>query len=131
MPLGIEDIIHQKFAAQVKQLELYNKLNCIWWSYDASGEKRSPITGSLLKSKGLNSGQADYHFITLRGDIAHIIYIEFKRPKIGTKPAGKQSENQIKFQQRLKASNIKYYLAYSVDEGIKILEKEGIIKYDN
>lgn len=127
MTLGIEDKIHKQFASQVKTLEFYDKLNCLWWSYDASGEKRSAITGSLLKTKGLNSGQADYHFITLRGHIAHIIYIEFKRPKIGTKPAGKQSDNQIEFQRRLEADNIRYYLAYSVDEAIRVLEKEGVL----
>ena len=49
MPLGVEDKIHKDFATFLT----YNKrnLDCIWWSYDASGEKRNKpiVCDSLIK----------------------------------------------------------------------------------
>ena len=49
--LGIEDKIHKDFAAMIRQYELYKKLNCAFWSYDSTGEKRTAMTASLLKAK--------------------------------------------------------------------------------
>lgn len=120
--LGYEDIMHKQFGGMLRQYEGYGKLKCEFWSYDGSGEKRNLITGSLLKAKGLNGGKSDYEFRKLVGELMHHIYIEFKAPK------GKQSDNQVKFQVTCdKSSNDRYYLAYSVEQGIKILEKEEIL----
>ena len=143
--LGPEDLIHKEFGALIRRYEALGKLDCAYWSYDASGEKRTAMTASLLKAKGLNGGKADYLFIKtcdIKGIIIDFYFwIEFKKPKTGridfTKPttpkiwssAGKQSDTQKAFQEIFKnSSNSKYYIAYSVNEALKILEKEGVIK---
>lgn len=124
--IGNEGKLHKDFANLVRQYEGYKKLNCIRWSYDASGEKRSAITGSLLKAKGLRTGKPDYEFI-FKGcinnlPIACYLYIEFKFGQ------GKQSESQKVFEESVKEFlNIKYYIAYSVEEAINILIDNGII----
>jgi hypothetical protein len=137
--LGIEDKIHKDFAAIIRQLELYKKLNCNFWSYDSTGEKRTVMTASLLKAKGLQSGKADYLFIKNRqcgrkhgcnSPIFETLYfwIEFKKPKTKS-AAGKQSESQKDFEDIFKDSvNSFYFVAYSVKEAIEFLEKNGVIK---
>jgi hypothetical protein len=61
--IGQEGILHKQFGALMKKYEMLKRLDCIFWSYSGSGEKRSLTTASLLKAKGLKSGQSDYHFI--------------------------------------------------------------------
>ena len=120
--LGPEDIIHKNFAGLMKQYEGYKQLNAVWWSYDASGESRSKTTGGLLKSKGLRPGKSDFEVRTLRGDIMHHIYLEFKAGK------NKQQVNQKDFEFTCEGSiNNRYYVVYSVEEAVGVLEKEGII----
>jgi len=122
MALGKEDIMHKNFGGLLKQYQAYGKLDCQWFSYDASGEYRKKTTGALLKAKGLNPGHPDYQFRKIKGDVMHHIYIEMKVEK------GKQSENQKKFEETCGDSiNNRYYLAYSVEEALKILEKEEIL----
>jgi hypothetical protein len=116
-----EDTIHKAFAQIVRGYESIRKLNCSFWSYDASGEYRKAVTGGLLKAKGLKPGQSDYLFKTIRNGIAHHIYIEFKTEK------GKQSPNQKLFEQSCIAENEKYYIARSAHEGVELLIHEKII----
>jgi hypothetical protein len=123
MPLGKEDIIHKQFAAMINMYQRMNKLTAVFWSYDASGEHRNKTTGSLLKSKGLTPGKADYEFRTIKEDnICHHIYIEFKTD------TGKQLPSQKAFENTCIAANNRYYIARSVEEGLSILKKEGILK---
>lgn len=133
--LGLEDIMHKQFGGLMRQYEGYGKLNCAYWSYDASGEARTKTTASLLKSKGLNGGKGDYFFIKQqkaliipgKNAIDHFIWLEFKKPKTTT-AKGKQSDSQKEFESKFKDSiNSRYYLVYSVQEAIKILEREGIL----
>lgn len=120
--IGVEGKIHKDFANLVKQYEFYKKLDCIWWSYSASGEYRKPTTGALLKAKGLKTGFPDYWFIYRIENIDYNLYIEFKANK------GKQSENQLDFENKFKDSkNSFYYLARSVKEAINILTKHKLI----
>lgn len=122
--LGPEDIIHKQFANQIAAYGMWKKLNkdMVWNSYSASGEKRNLTTGSLLKAKGLTKGFPDYHFRLKKGDIMHHIYIEFKAGK------NKQSFEQKEFEKSCEGvKNERYYVAYSVDERIQILERESII----
>ena len=125
MALGKEDIMHKNFAQQMALFGIYKQLNkdCVWYGYNAAGEYRKPQTGALLKAKGLARGEPDYCVRLKIGDIMHHIYIEFKAGK------NKQSEHQIEFEKTCEdVVNERYYLAYSVDEAISILEKEGVIK---
>lgn len=123
--IGAEGLIHKKFAIIVKQYELFYKLNCIFWSYNAAGEKRTPITGALLKAKGLKTGQADYTFYYQNRNSynVNILFLEFKAKK------GKQSDSQKDFASKFeKNDNAKYEICYSVNEAVAVLEKFEIIK---
>jgi hypothetical protein len=119
--LGKEDQLHKQFAALIKKYEKMGKLNCSFWSYDASGENRTLQTGALLKAKGLRPGKSDYEFKIVKSGIAYHIYIEFKTE------TGKQSPNQKLFEESCRAVNESYHIARSVQDGLKILEEEGII----
>jgi len=120
--LGKEDYFHKNLASIIKGYESYGKLNCSWWSYDASGENRALKTGQLLKAKGLRPGKADYEFRKLKGEIMYHIYLECKTE------TGKQSSSQKEFEETCKESmNDKYYIARSMEDAMSILEKEGII----
>jgi hypothetical protein len=128
--IGIEGKIHRDFANIVKQYEGYNKLDCLFWTYNASGEKRDKVTGALLKAKGLACGFPDYVFFKKRQVISvfepeydlKVIFIEFKSEK------GKQSESQKEFEAKFSnLQNASYNLAYSVEDGINILIKNKII----
>lgn len=122
MPLGPEDLQHKQFANTIKHYKALNKLNCCFWSYSPSGEKRNAITGSLLKAKGLTKGIPDFEFRLLKDKIMQHIYIEFKYGK------NKQSPEQVYFQKTCDESiNDNYYLAYSVDDAINILIDNGVI----
>lgn len=124
--IGKEDLLHKNFASHIKTLQQFNKLHCLYWSYDASGEYRKKTTASLLKAKGLMKGKPDYEFITEchpQLSFSYTIYIEFK-----VKP-NKQSKEQKQFQENCKKTgNLKYYLCYSVDEALDALKEWGIIK---
>lgn len=139
--IGAEGHLHKQFGSLMKKYEALKRLDCIFWSYSGSGEKRSLTTASLLKAKGLKPGQPDYMFIKKRPDIStayltyppqyksidHYIYLEFKKPKTAT-AKGTQSATQKDFQARFKDSiNSRYYIVYSIDEALKVLEKEGIL----
>jgi hypothetical protein len=123
--LGEEDRSHKSFASLVRGYETIGKLNSPWWSYDASGEYRNAKTGALLKAKGLRPGKADFEFKTIRNNITHHIYLEFKT-KIG-----RQSPNQKLFENTCFAENEKYFLVRSVQEAINILINENIIIDEN
>ncbi len=116
--LGKEDILHKQFANTIRGYEAYNKLNCTFWSYFPSGEKRTFTTGSLLKAKATQTGVADFFFIEKKGDFHRLTWIEFKTEK------GKQTESQKEFEAKFKDD---YFIARSVDEGVKILVKRGIV----
>ena len=121
--IGEEDRMHINFGLIIQKYETYKKLDCVFWSYVASGEYRKPTTAAMLKKKGLKAGQADYFFIKRdKNLIDHLIWIEFKTQK------GTQQENQKEFEKVFEvAKNSQYYLARSVEEGLKILEQEGVL----
>lgn len=123
--IGAEGKLHKDFAGIIKQHEGYNNFNCIAWSYNASGEKRTAITGALLKAKGLATGWADYTFYKATNGICEVIFLEFKADK------GKQADSQKEFEQKIKDSgcpNIHYYVVYSVQEALDILQKHLFFK---
>lgn len=129
--IGNEGRLHKDFASIVRQYESYKKLDVLLWSYFPSGEKRSAITGALLKAKGLAKGIPDYFFIQKRSVISafepeydvKIVFIEFKFGK------GKQSYSQVEFEKKMGGlQNVTYRLCYSVEEAINVLLKEKIIK---
>ena len=123
--IGAEGLIHKNFADLLRVKEYLNQLNCVFWSYNAAGEKRSPITGALLKAKGLKTGQADYTFYYQNRNsyTVNILFLEFKAKK------GKQSESQKDFASKFEnKNNVNYEVCYSVNEAVTVLEKFGIMK---
>lgn len=123
--LGEEDHMHIQFANHIRALDTYGKLDCIWWSYDAGGENRSLITGSLLKKKGHKKGKPDYCFrqvVGLDNCYTQYVYLEFKTAK------GKQTEEQKEFEETCKHSHLEdYYVVRSVNQAIKVLTEQEII----
>lgn len=136
--IGQEDIMHKQFGTLMRQYEGYKKLNCVFASYMPFGEKRTLQTASLLKAKFTKTGVPDYLFIVqktagpyntfeTRPVEEHFIWLEFKKPKT-LSAKGKQSDSQKEFEKKFKYSvNSRYYLVYSVEEAVKILEKEQIL----
>lgn len=126
--IGSEGKIHKDFANIIKQYEFYQKLDCLFWTYNASGEHRNSITGALLKAKGLACGFPDYIFfkkILLEEYYVEVVFIEFKAGK------GKQSDSQKKFQAKFEGlRNAHYYLCYSVEEALKVLRDEEVLKVE-
>jgi hypothetical protein len=122
--IGPEGKLHKNFAQCIFKYEFYKKTDpSLVWSYSGSGEKRSMATGALLKAKGLRKGFPDYHFKVTRRGISHNIWLEFKAGK------NQQTLEQKEFQNRCEmAKNEAYYLVRSVEEGIRVLEKEEILK---
>lgn len=121
--IGAEGLIHKDFAKQITQYETYNQHNWDFWSYSASGEKRNAITGSLLKAKGLKTGQPDYVFYYTRDNITCLFFIEFKANK------NKQSDTQIIFEKQVcKNANTYYFVCYSVEEAIIKLTEYNLLK---
>lgn len=119
--LGNEDLLHKQFASLMKKYEDFNKLNSVWYSYDASGENRALKTGALLKAKGLKPGKSDYEFKIIKKNIAHHIYLEFKTDK------GRQSESQKDFEKTCFAANEHYYIVRSVKEAVDVLVEQDIL----
>ena len=132
--IGTEGKIHISFANSIRWYEAGGKTKIAWWSYDASGEKRSTVTGGLLKRKGLNPGKPDYFFYYIdKEDYLYAVYIEFKKPLTftadGTKSkAGVLSDKQEIFLSKMsKAKNVNCYICYDVESAINALKKHGLI----
>jgi len=103
--------------------------NLIYWTYSAAGERKSLKTSALQKRKGLQKGDYDYRFeIMKKGNCGcnsyylHIIYLEFK-----SKKGSLTVEQKTLFEKRKNIENVKCYFPKTVQEGIELLEKEGIL----
>lgn len=85
-----------------------------------NGEFRNKRTAAKLKAMGVLPGVADLIFIRAAPwsfDCApDILFLELKRK------GEKQSDNQLAFEQRVKACGAQYRVADSVDVAIEILE---------
>jgi hypothetical protein len=79
---------------------------------------KNPIFGNLLKKIGKKNGVADYIFLWENGCAC----LEFKTAK------GKQSENQLIFQKKCDDLKIPYEIARSLEDGVKFLNKLGLVK---
>lgn len=120
---GGEDLLHKTFAQIIAKYEFYKKTNpSLVWTYIASGEKRSAVTGALLKAKGVKRGFPDFFFKLIKNNITHNIWFEFKFGK------NKQTPEQIEFEKRCNQSkNEAYYLVDSVEKAIKLCFEEEIL----
>ena len=120
--IGAEGQIHKDFARELTIYEKYNQNRWLFYSYNASGEKRNITTASLLKAKGLKAGQPDYTFYYAKDKIVCILHIEFKAGK------NKQSDLQIDYQNKFKGfDNVDYFVCYSVKEAVNVLQNLFLI----
>lgn len=126
MGLGKEDLMHIQFASIVRGYDDLNQLNCLFWSYSSSGEKRTLQTGALLKKKGLKKGIPDFSFKYVNKVVSSFsshLHLEFKVGK------NKQTPEQEKYEKDCELlENEFYYTPRSVEEGLNILKKHEILK---
>lgn len=106
-----------EFADLLRYYTLDGTLKTIWL-HIPNESKRSIIVALLLRAMGMITGAADYVFCWHNGSG----FIEFK---VGT---NKQTESQKEFQVWCDSLGVKYAVSYSVDDGIDILRKWGVLE---
>jgi hypothetical protein len=108
------------FVNMIKRLEHLAKKPFVWFHVvNEFDKKRNSYAHNFhLAKMGRVSGVADYIFLWKDGCLC----LEFKTQK------GRQSDSQKKFEQNCKDRGIPYYLARSVEEGFRVLEKEGLFE---
>lgn len=137
-----EKRLQMDFGKILYGFEQYNKFspNLIKFSYIANGEKRPgevkelpnkkgklikkhiSRVGRELKIKGVRKGIFDYFFCIKKDGLGFDIWLEAKAPD------GKMTKEQLEFKKKAEGIyNIKIYEFRSVHEGVRYLEKEGIL----
>lgn len=79
-----------------------------------NGGSRHKVEANKLKATGQLAGVSDLVVLLYQ----KTIFVEIKTPK------GTQSESQIMFENNVTRLGFKYYIARSVEEFLKIIEKE-------
>lgn len=108
-----EDILHKQINQYLFFYQRNNK-NLLFYTYMPFGEKRTLITGSLLKSKGTKKGVPDFLLIfkdKTNKNQSILIWLECK---VGN---NKQTPEQIDFENMIKQFNNQFYfLVKSVED---------------
>ena len=110
--IGPESQICIDFANWCRNETKAGRLRCVWFHIPNEG-RRSMRLGKIMRAMGLAAGAPDYVFIGANKTIA----IEVKAAK------GRLSDNQLAMQKWFKQSHVNYYVAWSLDECIKIIKK--------
>lgn len=126
----LEGMVQKAFGACLNGVYKYRlSPNLLYWTYSGAGERKPIRTAVLQKRKGLQKGDYDYRFEILKKDncgcgnyYQWTIYLEFKSQK-----GSLTVEQKVLFEKRKGIANIKCYFPKSVEEGIKILENEGVL----
>lgn len=113
-----EDELHKQVACYLRYYEKTHK-NLKFWTYEPFGEKRPPITASLLKAKGTKRGVPDFQLIfenKVNKTKSIIIWLECKIGKNKQSPEQKDFERIIgQFEDQY------YYLVYDLNDLEKVL----------
>lgn len=113
--MGQEDIFHKQIA---EYLNLSLKDSDYFWTYMPFGEKRTAMTGALLKRKGTKRGVPDFMILKRKKDITTLLWLEAKCGK------NKQSEEQIDFEEKTKKQqNEHYFVVKDLDDVMCALQK--------
>lgn len=110
-----EDVLHKQINQYLFFYQRNNK-NLLFYTYMPFGEKRSAITGALLKSKGTKKGVPDYMIFLKNG---YILWIECKVGK------NKQTQEQIDFENMIKDFNNQFYYVVYTLEDLDNIFKQG------
>jgi hypothetical protein len=89
------------------------------WFHVPNGEGRSKAAGGRLKAMGVRPGVADLCFVLKDG---HAAFMELKA--VG----GKQSANQLVFEQRCIDCGVPYVVVTSMGGAIEILKAWGVVR---
>ncbi|MDR1498702.1 MAG: hypothetical protein LBS34_00235 [Rickettsiales bacterium] len=125
----LEDTFHKAINQYLTILQNQGKIDK--FTYNASGEKRTKITGALLKAKGLRKGLPDYtigknrNIFIVNGNeqkekitISFYLHLEAKTGK------NKQTKEQIEFEERTKnINNEMYRVVRSIEDVEKALDE--------
>ena len=85
-----EDNLHKqiaKYLADCEMAKVFGRSG--FWTYMPFGEKRTALTGALLKSKGTKRGVPDFMILVRLDNSTEIIWIEAKSEK------GKQEQTYL------------------------------------
>ena len=104
--------------AVVEHMRLNAMPGCWCMSVPNDG-KRTPATALHLKRMGMLPGAADL-FINIAGEAPHFLELKAK--------GGKQSPEQIAFQELCSETGAWYYVATGIDEALSILMEWGALK---
>jgi hypothetical protein len=96
-----EDILHKQIAQYLSIL--LNQKRIDFFTYNASGELRTKITGALLKKKGLQRGIPDFTIDKSVNNIKFLLYLEAKVGK------NKQTKEQKEYEERAEKNNNEMY----------------------
>jgi hypothetical protein len=99
---------------------------CEWLHAIPNGGARDVITGKRLKDEGVKPGVWDL-FLPVRSRGFNGLYIEVKRPKTPSHPAGRLSKDQKRFRTFVESQGFHCTVAYSIKECVdSILDYLGI-----
>lgn len=122
LKLQPEERLAVDFADTLRTLVLAGRLHAVWThpANEIAGRRSglSKIRYTIAKCMGLIDGAADYLFLWADGSGA----LEAKVGKF------RQQENQKDFQFWCEANGVRYEIFTSVDQGIEILTRWGIIR---
>ena len=85
-----------------------------------NGGERNVAVAARLKAEGVKAGVPDV-FLPFPSRGYHGLYLEFKKPKIGAKAAGKLSKDQILWAAYLHEQNYSYFVVHGYLQAVDIV----------
>lgn len=117
-----EEQLSIAFATALRELTIAGRLRCVWThpANEIAGRRdnKAQIRYAIAKAMGLIDGTADYLFLWNDGSGA----LEAKVGKNGQQP------NQVDFEVWCAEMSVPYATFTSVEEGLEILTKWGVIR---
>lgn len=117
-----EEQLAINFADELRRYTETGELTCVWVhpANEIAGRRSrlAAIRYTIAKRMGLVDGAADYLFLWANGSGA-------LEAKVGK---NKQQDNQLDFEWWCQQNGVHYEVFRTVDEGIAILEKWGVLK---
>lgn len=117
-----EQTLCTEFASQLRALTLEGKMLCTWTHVPNeigwSNSRAAQIIYAAAKAMGMIVGAPDYVFLASHGSLA----LEAKSK------TGRQHDRQVDFEAWCGEQNVPYEIFRTVEDGMAILRKYGMIK---